>query len=244
MRIFAGILLLPAIAFAQPPKKADRPTLLDAMVAELDRSMARLRLPGFEAPYFIGYTIREYDSVDLSAKFGALISDDRARSRQAYVEVRVGDYQFDNTADAPIEGAWDPGTDALYEPGSDIPIDDDAQAIRGLLWLLTDARYKAALSALHLKRGHRATTVVEDETVPSFAKATKVVYNERPKSLRIDRGAWAGRVRRASAVFKKHPELFDSAVRLQVTSEQRTLVNSEGTRVVTARVIWGSTSWP
>jgi TldD protein len=244
MRILRFVLLLLPMtvatpATAQPPRKADRPTVLDAMVAELDRSMARLRLPGFEPPYFIGYTIREYDSVDLTAKFGALVGDERSRTRQAYVEVRVGEYQFDNTADAPIEGAWDPTSDALYEPGSDIPIDDDPQAIRGLLWLLTDARYKAALSALHLKRGHRATTVVEDESVASFARAPKVVYSERPKTLRVDRALWAGRVRRASAAFKKHPDLFDSTVRVQVTNEQRTLITSEGTRVVTSRVIWG-----
>src|SRR5687768_4762575 len=107
-RLCALVLLalgLPASA-QPPPKKADRPGLLDAMVAELERSMARLRLPGFEAPYFVAYTVRESDTVDLSARFGAVVNDDRTRSRQAYVEVRVGDYRFDNTADAAIEGAW------------------------------------------------------------------------------------------------------------------------------------------
>src|SRR6185295_1075937 len=213
--------------------------VLEAMVAELQRSMQRLKLPGFETPYFIAYTVRDFDSIDIIAKFGALVSDNRTRQRQAYVEVRVGNYQFDNTADAATDGGWDSGNDALYEPGTDLPVDDDPDALRGMLWLLTDARYKSALSALNLKRGHRATTLVEDETVASFAHAPAITLADKVRPLKVDRAAWDGRLRNASAVLKKHTAIFDSSVRFQVSHETRTLVTSEGTRLVTDRTIYG-----
>jgi predicted Zn-dependent protease len=236
--------LLPLLLALQGLAHADEPdprlTVRGAMVAELERSMARLRLKGFEAPYFIAYTVREYDNVDVEAKNGAIFSSSRNRSRQGYVEVRVGDYQFDNTADATAQNDYNSASDELYEPAAEIPIDDDPDALRAALWLLTDTRYKAALAALNQRRGVRATTVVEDESLPSFAReAAPSVAVDPPRALVIDRDAWARRLRAASAAMKKHPDVFDSDVRLQVTREIRTLVTSEGTRLITERTIYG-----
>src|SRR5262245_32762882 len=80
-----ALLCAPSLARAEPDARL---AVRDAMVAELERSMSRLKLKGFEAPYFIAYTVREYDTVDLQAKNGALTTSNRNRSRQAYVEVR------------------------------------------------------------------------------------------------------------------------------------------------------------
>lgn len=209
------------------------------MVAELDRSMARLRLKGFESPYFVGFTVRDYDTVDLQAKNGALFIDTRNRNRQAYVEVRVGDYKFDNTADASPQRDYNPGTDELYEPAAELPLDDDAEALRGQLWLLTDTRYKAALSSLNQRRGVRATTVVEDENLPSFTREVPAPAAIDPaQPLELNRSIWANRLRRASAAMKRHADVFDSEVRLQAVREVRYLVTSEGTRLITERVIY------
>lgn len=243
MRKFIPALLLvaavaPAGAKSKAKPKDARLSVRDAMTAELERSMKKLKLPKFEAPYFIGYTVRDYDHVDIHAKFGALFADDRDHSRQAYVEVRVGDYQFDNTADANL-AEWNGAGDELYEPANELPLEDDPDALRSTLWLLTDVRYKAGLAALNQKRGARATKVVEDENLASFARAKAVEHVDAPAPLVIDRADWGKRLKEASALFKKHGEIFDSSVRLQVTRETRTLVNSEGTRIVTDRVIWG-----
>lgn len=232
-------LLLPALA---PGKKRDaREVVADALAAELARTMARLKLPGFEAPYFASYTLREYDTVDIVARAGALVGEDRDRRRQAYVEIRVGDYQFDNTADTGPADDWAAPTEELYDPGGEVVIDDDPQALRATFWLLGDARYKAALAALHQKRGRRATAVIEDESVASFARAPVVRHVDPPAPLRVDRAAWGKRLRAASAVMKKHRDVIDSAVQLQVLHERRWLVNSEGTRLVTERTLWGLT---
>jgi predicted Zn-dependent protease len=218
--------------------KDPRVTVLDAMQAELTRSMQKLKLPGYEAPYFIAYTVRDNEDVDLVARNGALYAASRSRSRSAYVEVRVGDYQFDNTADAKLDGDWSDVRDELYEPGSDLPLDDDPEALRAGLWLATDARYKEALTLLHQKRGRRATQVVDDERRPSFSKTKAVKFIEPPLAFAFEQKRWEADLRAAAAVFKKHPDVFDSAVSLSGRREVRYLTTSEGTRLITERVIW------
>src|SRR5215471_18924827 len=88
-------LLLPLLLLAPADPRWD---VLNGMRAELDRSASRLRLQGYESPYFIGYTVRDYEAYDVAGKFGAVYQNQHARQRQTYVEVRVGDYQFDNFA--------------------------------------------------------------------------------------------------------------------------------------------------
>jgi predicted Zn-dependent protease len=237
-RAFAPLLLV-LTAAAAPSAPAD--PVQGALVAELGRSVAKLRMPGYEAPYFISYAVTEHDDVDLVARHGALHGNQRTTNRQAYVEVRVGDYKFDNTADEQISGGADAAADAVYEPGSDMAIDDDAAALRGQLWLLTDTRYKQALAALNLKRGQRATSMVEDADLPSFARAKPSVHADAPAKVAVDRDRWAGELRAASTAFTRHPAIFDDAVSLTVQHERRWLVNSEGTRLTSERTIWGLT---
>src|SRR5262249_50827972 len=146
-----------------------RPRVLDAMKAELVRSIARLRLPGYEAPYFIAYAVRDYETVEVTGKFGAVQTDRKHRARHGYVEVRVGDYQLDNSTSGG-EAPFDFDAPEGWEPGTEVPLDDDADAMRGSLWLLTDQKYKRALAAYAKKRGRRATTLSEDEDLPSFSK--------------------------------------------------------------------------
>jgi len=222
-----------------PPAPADpRLELLSAMRAELDRSMTRLKLPGYEPPYFLGYTVRDYESYDVGGKFGAVYQSTRNRVRQAYVEVRVGDYGFDNTANDSTEPPFEIDDFEKYSPGPEAPIDNDPAALRGSLWLLTDYRYKRALAALHKKRGQRATTVVEDEQVPSFARAPAVKHLDPPLPLKFDAALWSDRVRRTTALLKRFPEVFDVSMKVSADKLTRYLVNSEGSSIVSERVLY------
>jgi predicted Zn-dependent protease len=182
--------------------------------------------------------VRDYAETDIAARFGALMEDGVQNVRQAAVEVRVGDYKFDNTADESTEKMFDLDDFDTYDPPQVAPIDDHPDALRGTLWLLTDARYKRALSQLHKKRGARVTKVVEDETVGSFSKEEPTRAVDPPTIVSVDRAAWGDRVRRISAAFKQHPEVFDSAVKLNVSHQTRYIVTSEGTELVNERLIW------
>lgn len=216
-----------------------RLVILGALKDELQRSQKRLALPAEPGPYFIRYLLRDYRERDLAARFGALIENDEQRARHAGVEVRVGDYQFDNTADDGAERSFDMDDFERYDPPIVAPIENDIEALRGALWLQTDARYKQALSALHKKRGKRVTEVVEDENLPSFSKEKPQKHVDAPLTPTLDEGLWTQRLKEASARFKQDPKIFDSMVKMNVSHQVRTIVTTEGTELVNERLIYG-----
>ncbi len=231
-----------ASAAAKPstisPKKDHRLVVLGALEDELGRSKQKLRMPGEDAPYFIRYLVREYDDYDLSARFGAMVEDSYQNVRQASVEVRVGSYQFDNTANDSAEKSFDLDDFDRYQPPTFAPIDDNVDAIRATLWLQTDARYKDALAALHKKRGTRVTQMVEDEKMPSFSREKAARAVDPPITLKLDRAQWEDRLRRVSALFKRYPDIFDSQVKMSVDHQTRYIVTTEGTELVNERLIY------
>jgi TldD protein len=221
-----------------PSKKDPRLVVLGALKDELVRSKQKLRVPSEDGPYFIRYLVRDYDNYDISARFGALFEDNYQRVRQGTVEVRVGSYQFDNTADDSAEKLFDLDDFDRYEPPMFAPIDDDVDAMRATMWLQTDARYKQALSALHKKRGARVTKMVEDEKMPSFSREKPARAVDPPVTMTLERAAWSERLRRISALFKTYPEIFDSQVKLSADHQTRYVVTSEGTELVSERLIY------
>src|SRR5438045_88699 len=82
---------------APAPPQAQRDLILSAMKQELDRSFTGLRVPGFEAPYYIGFRLDDETSFAARAEFGVLQSSGGGSSRQIAVDLRVGNYAMDNT---------------------------------------------------------------------------------------------------------------------------------------------------
>ena len=232
--LLLALLLVAATAHADDGRLA----VLGAMKQELARAKERLRLPGYEPPYFIAYTLRDHQVCEAIGKFGARHQERASRNRHAFVEVRVGDDQLDHTGN-PGDGVALGDPDA-YDPDTIAPLDDDAAALRGALWLLTDVKYKQALAAYAEKRGRRATQVVEDESLPSFAREPAAKAVDPPIDLACDRPRLAERARRASARFKRHPEIFDAEVKLVADRLTRVFVSSEGTELISERVIYST----
>jgi hypothetical protein len=85
-----------AVCAEVPPAERLLPPLLQAMRDEVNRSV-KLNLPNLEAPYFVQYLLDQSDSFTVSASLGALLARSRDHFRVPEVEVRVGDYKFDNT---------------------------------------------------------------------------------------------------------------------------------------------------
>jgi len=230
---FAFVLSLVAPSRAAEPLSP----VLAAMQAELSRGLARLRQKGYEAPYFIAYAVRDYQQRSVGSRFGAPVDKSSSHNRQAWAEVRVGDYQFDNTSsdrelqfDVCDADAWDPPTEA--------PLDDDPEALRGTLWLLTDAKYKKALGAYAKKRGKRATTISEDESLPSFSREPAARHVDATTPFVWDEQSLQARATKASALFKQYPDLFEGAIKVSGDRVTRWFVNSEGTAVQTERTIY------
>ncbi len=228
--IFGGALALAPLTTVADTDGAGDP-ILQAMVDELDRSMSRLVLDDYEMPYFIAYRLTDIHSINVRASYGALERAGGNSYRALNADVRIGDYEDDNTSDD--EGFYyDPrDQDAFRYSRPYGPIDNDPTALRHELWLLTDYQYKAALEEYIGERG-RTVQKVEDPDQPNdFWKVQPVQHIEPLDSLDVDKKRWGGIARAISARFKDYPLIHRSAFDFDAISHTRYYVTSEGTRL-------------
>lgn len=216
MTAAAGIWLLPG-ADAQVDVQKD--TQLRAMLDELNRSKS-LKLNELEKPYFIQYATSDAQDYVITASFGGLLSSSHVQARHPQIEVRVGDYQFDNT-------------DSIYaeRPRLGIlPIDDDYGVLRGQLWLSTDGLYKAAADQFTRKR-NALRDIAEPDKTPDFSPAQPVRLVKTVPVTKVDSKRWEQQLRALSAEFVNSPSITSSTVRMRAISSTYRLVNTEGTVV-------------
>ncbi len=220
------------LSHAQGGSKDNDP-LLQALQSEMSRSVKRLRLDDFEAPYFISYRLTDVRSTSLRASYGALTNAGGDRYRALAVDVRVGDYVDDNTSDD--DGFYyDPRDEDAYTYSRRYaPIDNDTAALRQDLWLLTDFRYKTALETFIGERGRRIQKVDKPDRPDDFSPSAKVDRIDPIDTLALDKKRWEGLVREISARFKSQPLIHASDVDFLASAQIRYLLTSEGTRLRT-----------
>ncbi len=227
--------LLAALLLAAPDPRLGP---LSAMAEELERSTARLTLEGYERPYFIGYQLREVASHEVSGRYGAVMDDLSRRDRTLYVEVRVGSHQLDSSGRAEDVLVLGPEQPSWYAP-KDAPLDDDPQALRSALWLLTDERYKEALASWFKKRSRQVYQRDDPSRAASFSREPPSLHQDPPRPFPFDRERWRRAVRETTGAFRDQPHVFDAQVRVTAEKQVRWLVTSEGTRLVTEQVLYG-----
>lgn len=220
--VFALAAALPvlAVAVASAPEHSldiHSDIQLRAMSDELTRSR-NLKLNDLDRPYFIEYTISDLHQVYLAASLGGLLDSSRLHLRQPRLDVRVGDYNFDNT-------------NSIYTGNSHLgllPIDDDYEALRMGLWLGTDALYKESADQIARKRAALREMADPDKT-PDLAPAKPVQIIQPVSPFDFDQPAAEQLVRRLSARFGSYPGVIASGVALRLISSTYRLVNTEGT---------------
>ena len=135
------------MALAQAPADDSDP-LLRAMHDEAQRS-AKVTVSKLDAPYFIQYLVDEEDNFTVSASLGGLVSRRREQFRQPEIQVRVGDYKFDNTNFAGF---------GMGGRGEGLPLENSYPVLRRYFWLETDSAYKAAVESFRASAPRCATS--------------------------------------------------------------------------------------
>ena len=220
-RIAPWLLLAAALpAVAQP--QAD--PVLKAMQDEIARCSA-LKMFSGAAPYYIEYGLEDNANLVVSASLGSLIQSRQVRFRIPRIQIRVGDYQADNTNFL--------GTDFYSGTRYDVdqfPIDDNYGVLRHHLWLATDMAYKQASAAFSQKRA-ALRNVTLNEQLPDFFRASPAEKVTDARVRPFDEAAWAVRVRRVSALFADYPVVNLSSVSFEGGRGVQYLLTSEGTRL-------------
>jgi TldD protein len=226
MRRMAGIAglvtMVAFVGFSQTSGGDD--VILKAMHDELDRSrQLRVVGGGDDVPYFISYGLTDAESFRVSAAMGALVTTGRNRFRVPTIEVRVGNYDFDDTGHI---YSWFSGG-SRYD--SEWPLDDNYGTLRGSLWLATDRAYKTALESMTRKRAALNNANAPAEKLADFSRVDPVKSVAKITRKKIDEAAWTSRIVQLSGIFNAYPEVLSSGVDFQSIAGVTYLVNSEGT---------------
>ena len=211
-----------ATALAQ---KADSDVILRAMRDELHRSL-ELKLVNLDAPYFISYQIEDAEFFTGLATMGATVGSSHTRARIPRVQVRVGNYDFDNTNY--VGSGFMPGSRYDVER---FPLDDNYLLLRRFFWLSTDQTYKAAVEAIARKRAALKNLTASDPPLADFARAEPNRVIQDAVKAPFDEAPWLARVRALSAEFARFPQVVASSVEYSANRTTQYLVTSEETEV-------------
>lgn len=210
----------------QTTKDADD-VLIRALKDEMERSLTELQIDEEPPPYFLSYTVNEVSTSVVQSILGGTADTNQATNRNLSVNVRVGDRELDNTNFEGGGGGMFGGLMGGLMGGGSFPLTDSYDELRRVIWMITDAAYKEAVSSLAAKK-----TALEQQ--PSFEKWNdfneeepfEYVSEHELTSIDIDRAtAFANEL---SAVLKGHPELQQTSTIVSYTESKRTYIDSDG----------------
>jgi TldD protein len=226
-----GEVALPAMVRPQPAK-GDATPAVELLGRELSRNLAALQGAGSERPaYFLAYDLVARDQLWLEAEGGAIVRSRLDHDRTVDVDVRVGSRELDNGHTQ--GGNYGPGNG--LGSGQPVSIEDEPLALAQALWVVTEANYRDALSALSNAENVEQLRSQESERPesPDFSEEAPWVHVE--PEARLDLAAlaseWEPRLREASTILGDDPRVHAQSVVFLVTVDNRAFVNSEGTKV-------------
>ncbi|MFP4542823.1 MAG: metallopeptidase TldD-related protein [Candidatus Kapaibacterium sp.] len=222
-----SIIWLPAVFLlaALIAKGAENP-LLSAAEKEMHRTMKELYAEPVP-PYYISYSITETKSNTLSASWGEIVSDDSDFRRLCDIDLRVGDYEFDNTHI--IRG------NAFNLSGgtmpTELPLSDDENSIRTALWFATDKTYKNAIERYEKAKTNKAVKVAEEDTSADFSREEPAKYFGDAKTIGFDKEKWKGVLKRLSAKFLDYPHIYSAMVNITTELHNKNFINTEDSKL-------------
>lgn len=221
MRYGIGICVV-AVGIASAAEKA---SLLAILRQELERNAAVLRTQSQPA-YFLAYQVTDLQTVTIEAQAGKLRRSLEQRSRWLDVDLRIGQYELDNTR--PLRESF--GFVERPYPVQ-LPLGEDERTLRQLVWYATMQAYDKAAEEYAKVIAGRAVRVREADSVADFSQEQPRREQRLSPHPTVDTAFWGQRVRRLSVLFAGHPWIYSHRVSLQVSSAQKFLVNTEGTQL-------------
>jgi predicted Zn-dependent protease len=225
--ICAAILLslLPSFLEAQNAKPS---TLLATLKVELDRSLRTLKSQPVP-PYFLSYEVTDDQVVEVNASFGEITSSVRSRNRQLDVDLRVGDPHLDNTH---LISTGFPASIFMERFGFiQVPLEDNPEALRSIIWYNTDRKYKAAVEQYTKVKTAVQVDVSPEDKSDDFAGEPAATYFEEPQILKVDPKVWEEKVRKYTAPFARYGNLYEAQAFFNADIETRWYVNSDGSEI-------------
>ncbi len=219
------------LSFFSPLLKAQNAKpwpILATLKAELDRSLQTLKSQPVP-PYFLGYEITDDQVVEVNASFGQITSSVRSHNRQLDIDLRVGDYRLDDTH---LIAAGFPEFNFFERMGFiQVPLEDNPEALRSIIWYNTDRKYKAAVEQFTKVKTAVQVAVSPEDKSDDFAREPAATHLEEPYTLSVDPKVWEDKVRKYTAPFARFGNLYEAQAYFNADIETRWYVNSDGSEI-------------
>ncbi len=230
-----SLLLLLRSAAPQLAEPAKSSPMMAAMKTELSRSMEHFKKQP-TPPYFLSYEVIETESTNVSGSFGALVLSGRtSRRRELGIDLRVGSYQLDNTR--PIRGAMGNFFDTYSNYA--MPVEDDPDALRAMLWYYTDQKYKRAVEQLIAVKTNVKVKAEETDKSGDYSPAKAETNDEAdPPPEDFDRAKCEEKVRKYTVPFQRYGNIYSVNSMLSAARQTRWFASSDGASIHTGETAY------
>jgi hypothetical protein len=218
--LLAALLGMASFAYAQQAGDV----LFKAMQDELDRTMSQLVMENLERAYFVSYTIDDVQQLEVHGNLGTLTLSNPDRGRYLTIDLRVGSYSLDNSN-------FVSGFSGYGANFSQLPIDNDYDAIRNQIYLETDQVYKDAVETISKKRAYLQTRVVANRP-DDFLKLPATRILDKSEEFDINKAQFEELAKAATVVFRDYPDIISSDLKIEAAISNQYLLNSNGTRTM------------
>jgi predicted Zn-dependent protease len=213
--------LFSQIAFSQDK-------FIDILKTELNRNFTVLKDNPVPA-YYMSYRVQDMQTHSVRASFGKLHFNSNPQHQRLFnINVRVGDYEMDNTREIKGGGRANP-----YSRNA-IVLDDNPAAIQKTLWRVTDQIYKDAVKQFENVKANVAVKVASEDKSGDFTKESPEKYFEPAislKDLKFDASEWEKKLKKYSEVFSGNKDVLSNMAVLDFELVRKYFIDSEGREV-------------
>lgn len=222
---FLGVIFIPTVSFGQDK-------LLDIIRDEMNRELKVLSKQEVP-PYYIGYRVDDIFETRVEASFGTITNSEDSKRRHLTVSVRTGKNDLDNTRE--IRGDDFAGYLSMIPGRAFLPLDDNPEAIKSVLWKETNDKYRKAVEDLAKVKANIAVKVATEDSSADFtvekAPNNYVEPPFQPGQLTCDRKKWEEKLKKYSALFLSEPDIYGGNSSFSYSADRKYFISSEGTTI-------------
>jgi len=203
------------------------PLLITTMTEEMkrfQRASQNQELP----PYYVSYEITETDELAISSSFGSILTQEHQKQANLDIDLRVGDYRFDNTHPLRNNSFFGNFRQSFT---SLVPSDYSPTSLRNRIWNLTEQAYRKVTKDYLAAKANDTIQAAAEDSSADFSKSTKVIEFEAIDKDQFDMKLWVKRIKKITAPFKLQTKIYRADAKLNTRNEVRWFVNSEGTKI-------------
>jgi len=174
-------------------------------------------------PYFMSYRLRESQLTMFGTAFGSLVMEQKSRDRLMSVEVRVGDYKFDNTHPINEMGFGNNFSGISIQM---LPLEDSLLPLRKAIRQCTDEGYKSSLEAFEELRLMKDSL---NDGYNDFSNQEASVFSIPCEPFVAVDSSWIDYLKEITASFNDDENILEARAILAISSTRDYHLNTEGT---------------